>query len=85
LEISVEVSYQIWVDVPRHSKEPFQQLFLQKNPHFHEFLLFQPVEGDKLWIVDHLPAYFMEVDGNRPASKLSAKKIDEDRALMKSL
>ena len=24
-------------------------------------------------------------DGNRPASKLSAKKIDEDRALMKSL
>ena len=34
---------------------------------------------------EFLHRFGAQVDGNRPASKLSAKKIDEDLVLMKSL
>jgi len=58
------------------------------------------VEGNSLPISDRIPRVDIRwwqgflsqnmhgaaiSDGNRPASKLSAKKIDEDRVLMKSL
>ena len=61
LEVGVENSYKDRINVYWHLQEPFQQLFFENNPHFSKIFLFQPIEKDKLWIIDNFSTSLMKI------------------------
>jgi len=64
LQICVEYSYQIWVDIPLHLQELSERLIFEEPSDIVQLLAFQPIKANNFGVVYHFGASFKPIPLN---------------------